>query len=42
MMAIAEQVVELVVLSVQNGDVAIIVESVVIQIGMEALANLEG
>ena len=42
MMAIAEQVVELVVLSVQNGDVAIIVESVVLQIGMEALANLEG
>jgi hypothetical protein len=41
MMAIAEQVVELVVLSVQNRDAAIIVEGGV-QIGMEAVANVEG
>lgn len=41
MMAIAEQAVELVVLCVQNRDVAIIVDGVV-QIGMEALANVEG
>jgi len=41
MMAIAEQAVELVVLCVQNRDAAIIVDGVV-QIGMEALANVEG
>lgn len=41
MMAIAEKAVELVVLCVQNRDVAIIVDGVV-QIGMEALANVEG